>query len=246
MSWLFGNNKASSSEFGISTSSQNKVKDSIKLDEIDKKLSGTNDKIQTEMRKYKQIAQLNKKLTESYLTNYYAMIDISKLLKDYAEIFDKLSTVLKKYEQIEISPIDMEHLKSITRSKLDELNGEFNKQSSTIKSLYSKYNMSTELNKISSVDPQTKELASVVNSTMEKMKSTSVDIDRERRERDEKEKFDREERERRERKEREERERREREERERREREKSRSVNSLLRGGKKNNNKKNKLFKEIL
>jgi hypothetical protein len=233
MSWLFGNksNSSSSSEFGISTSSQNKVKDAIKLDEIDKKLSGTNDKIQAEMRKYKQIAQLNKKLTESYLTNYYAMIDVSKLLKDYAEIFDKLSAVLKKYEQIEISPIDMEHLKSITRSKLDELTGEFNKQSSTIKSLYSKYNMSTELNKISTVDPQTKELASVVNATMEKMKSTTVDIDRERKEREDRERKEREEREK---KEREERERKEREERERRD-----SSERPKFGGKKRNNKKN-------
>lgn len=166
MSWLFGSEPKKDSSFGIVTSS--KFKDAIKINEIEDKFSKTDQKIKAEIGKYKQIAALNKKLTESYVTNYYAMIDISKMLKDYSDVFDKLSDILKKYDQIEISPADIDHLKNITRSKLDELTNDFNKQSSTIKSLYAKYNMGNELTKLSGVEPLAKNVGTTVDETLSK------------------------------------------------------------------------------
>ena len=170
-SWLFGEkakeSQSGTSAFGVVSSS--KFKDSIKFNEIEQKFSKTDEKIKKEMTKYKQIALLNKKLTDSYVANYYTMIDISKLLKDYSDVFDKLSVILQKYDQIEISPVDMAHLKNITRSKLDEITGDFNKQSSSIRSLYTKFNMGPELGKLSSVEPLSKDLGTTVDDTINKL-----------------------------------------------------------------------------
>jgi predicted nucleic acid-binding Zn-ribbon protein len=176
MSWLFGSKPVTTptTTFGVVASS--KVKNAVKIDEIEKRISGTSDKLKTEMTKYKQIAALNKKLTESYVTNYYVMVDISKLLKDYSEIFDKLSVVLQKYDQIEISPIDMDHLKNITKAKLDEINGDFSKQTNNIRSLYTKYNMGSELTKLSAVDPLTKNVGSSVDDILNKLKGGSKTV----------------------------------------------------------------------
>jgi hypothetical protein len=166
MSWLFGSPKPASpaSSFGVVTDS--KFKAAVKIDEFSKQLNTTSSKLKNEVNKYKQIAALNKKLTESYVTNYTTMIDISKLLKDYAEIFDKLSVILQKYENIEISPIDMDHLKQITKEKLDQITGEFNKQSKTIGSLYTKYGMGDELRKISAVEPLAREVGMMTNAVL--------------------------------------------------------------------------------
>lgn len=172
MSWLFAEKKKNASpDFGISMG-DSKFKAAVKLNDIEEKFKKTNEKITSEATKFKNVANLNKKLTESYVQNYYVMLDISKLLKDYADVFEKLSEMLKKYDNIEISPMDMDHLKLITRAKLDELNGDFTKQSTSIRSLYSKYNMGNELNKLSAVEPLARNVGSSVDETLSKFIKT--------------------------------------------------------------------------
>lgn len=171
MSWLFSKQEETIPSFGLKVNAS-KFK-AVELKDMDDKFKVTSEKLGSEISKYKKVASLNKKLTESYLLNYKAMIDISKLLNDYAEIFNRLKEVLSKYNEIEISPVDLKHLEEITRAQMDKINTEFSQHSTKIKNLYSKYGLEDELGKLNTVDLQAREVGNLSDEALAQLRKTA-------------------------------------------------------------------------
>jgi hypothetical protein len=106
---------------------------------------------QTNIKKYKEIAEFNQHLTKSYVANLKVIVDVSELLNSYSGVFNSLKDEFAKMEEVmgrQLDKSDFEYLESLTKSKMDELNNEFAKQANGIKRLYSQYGKPEELNRI--------------------------------------------------------------------------------------------------
>lgn len=106
---------------------------------------------QNNIKKYKDIAQFNQHLTRSYVANMKVIVDVSELLNSYTSVFNSLKDEFAKMEEAmgrQLDKTDFEYLESLTKSKMEELQTEFNKQASGIKKLYAQYGKPEELNRI--------------------------------------------------------------------------------------------------
>jgi hypothetical protein len=114
--------------------------------DIGDKVVSANKKYLSEIEKYKKLVDFNKKLSGSYIGNLKVMVDVSKLLNDYATLFEILKNELSKTEQQlgTLTGKDVEHLAELTRAKLDQFNILFTDQSKKVKELYVKYDQQEE------------------------------------------------------------------------------------------------------
>ena len=142
---LFSNQKRTEPSLGVNMSLQNKSM-SKEIVEIGDKFVSTNKKYMNEIEKYKKVVEFNKKLSTSYIGNLKVMVDVSKLLNDYATLFELLKKELEKTEQSvgTLTNKDIEHLADLTRAKLEEFNEVFTGQSKKVKELYVKYDQHEE------------------------------------------------------------------------------------------------------
>lgn len=113
---------------------------------IGDKVVSANKKYLSEIEKYKKLVDFNKKLSSSYIGNLKVMVDVSKLLNDYATLFEILKNELSKTEQQvgTLTGKDVEHLAELTRAKLEQFNILFTGQSKKVKELYVKYDQQEE------------------------------------------------------------------------------------------------------
>lgn len=154
----FGNNASkTNASFGANLPVGNKAL-SAEISEVGQKFVKTNTKYRTEIDKYKKIAEFNKKLSSSYIANIHAVIDVSKLLNDYALFFNILKEEINKTEgQIgTLQTADIQYLENLTKAKLDEFSNKFIEQSEKVRGLYSKYGQEEEAKTISSAQEQLK------------------------------------------------------------------------------------------
>lgn len=149
---LFGKNDPQKT-MGINLTSNNKPL-SHEIDDIGNRFMKNNRKTKQELTKYKQVAELNKKLSYSYRQNLIVMVDISKLLNSYAAFFDLLRNELEKNERelpgFELR--DVEHIESMTRDKMQQFTQSFLQQSEKIKNLYRKYGQNDEAARIANLE----------------------------------------------------------------------------------------------
>lgn len=106
---------------------------------------------QNNIKKYKDIAQFNQHLTRSYVANMKVIVDVSELLNSYTGVFNSLKDEFAKMEEAmgkQLDKSDFEYLESLTKSKMEQLQTEFNKQANGIKKLYAQYGKPEELNRI--------------------------------------------------------------------------------------------------
>jgi hypothetical protein len=106
---------------------------------------------QNNIKKYKDIAQFNQHLTKSYVANMKVIVDVSELLNSYTGVFNSLKDEFSKMEEAmgrQLDKADFDYLETLTKSKVEELQTEFNKQSNGIKKLYAQYGKPEELNRI--------------------------------------------------------------------------------------------------
>lgn len=148
-SGLFGNSKATSVSFGANLPVGSKAL-SAEINDVGEKFSKTNKKYRDEIDKYKKIADFNKKLSSSYIANIHAMVDVSKLLNDYALFFNLLKEEIAKTEsQIgTLKTEDIQYLESLTKAKMDDFSSKFLSESDKVKILYSKYGQEQEVKNI--------------------------------------------------------------------------------------------------
>jgi hypothetical protein len=154
----FGNNASKTSvSFGANLPVGNKAL-STEISEVGQKFVKTNTKYRTEIDKYKKIAEFNKKLSSSYIANIHAIVDVSKLLNDYALFFNILKEEINKTEgQIgTLETSDIQYLENLTKAKMDEFSNKFIEQSEKVRSLYAKYGQTEEAKTISSAQEKIK------------------------------------------------------------------------------------------
>lgn len=106
---------------------------------------------QNNIKKYKDVAQFNQHLTRSYVANMKVIVDVSELLNSYTSVFNSLKDEFSKMEEVmgrQLDKADFDYLETLTKSKVEELQTEFNKQANGIKKLYAQYGKPEELNRI--------------------------------------------------------------------------------------------------
>lgn len=106
---------------------------------------------QNNIKKYKDVAQFNQHLTRSYVANMKVIVDVSELLNSYTSVFNSLKDEFSKMEEVmgrQLDKADFDYLETLTKSKVEELQSEFNKQANGIKKLYAQYGKPEELNRI--------------------------------------------------------------------------------------------------
>lgn len=152
MSIFSGLNRSSSDGFGIGITSDSKPI-AKEISDIGNRIVKNNKKAITELTKYKQVNELNRKLSQSYRENLVVMIDISRLLNSYAGFFDLLKGELERNERTlgDLELKDIENIESLTREKMDRFNNEFMNQSEKIKGWYRKYGLNDEFNRLTNL-----------------------------------------------------------------------------------------------
>jgi hypothetical protein len=152
-----GNAPSPSASFGANIPVGNKAL-SAEISEAGQKFVKANKKYRDEIDKYKKIAEFNKKLSTSYIENVHAMIDVSKLLNDYALFFNLLKEEIAKTEgQIgTLQASDIAYLENLTKSKMEEFSNRFIEESNKVKALYDKYGQDAEAKTISTAQEDIK------------------------------------------------------------------------------------------
>ncbi len=135
---------------------------SAEISEVGQKFAKTSKKYRDEIDKYKKIADFNKKLSSSYIANVQAIIDVSKLLNDYALFFNMLKEEISKTEgQIgTLQAADIQYLENLTKAKMEQFSTKFIEQSEKVRTLYNKYGQQEEAKTIGSAQES---LKTVVN-----------------------------------------------------------------------------------
>ncbi len=147
-SWFF-KPKKDSKTLGINLGAGEGIK--AEIDKMQGSIVKASKGYQNNIKKYKEIAQFNQHLTRSYVANLKVIVDVSELLNSYTGVFNSLKDEFAKMEEAmgrQLDKSDFEYLESLTKSKMDELNVEFNKQANGIKKLYAQYGKPEELDRI--------------------------------------------------------------------------------------------------
>ena len=124
------------------------------INAVGTKIVKQNQRVNSELTKYKQMSALNKKLTDSYLQNLTVMVDISKLLNSYASFFDLLRTELEKNERVlgDLQLTDVTYIENLTKEKMTAFNQEFLTQTAKVKDIYRRNGRTDEMNRISTIE----------------------------------------------------------------------------------------------
>lgn len=134
---------------GTSLSTNEDVKEEIS--KMQTSISKASNNYQNNIKKYKEVAKFNQHLTRSYMANLKVIVDVSELLNSYASVFTSLKTEFGKMDSAlgkGLDLADFEYLQNLTKSKIDDLNLQFTKQSEGLKKLYTMYGKPEELNRV--------------------------------------------------------------------------------------------------
>lgn len=112
----------------------------------------TNKKVRDEISKYREIARFNQQLSNGYIRNLEAMVDVSRVLNYYVEIFNVIKDEYKRNDEIlgnsALKTDDIAYLEKLTRNKIDDINQKFLTETEKLKKLYTQYNKQAELSKV--------------------------------------------------------------------------------------------------
>lgn len=181
LSWLFGS--SSKKENDTVKKVEEAVKDSEKIkaeiESVQGSLLKNSKHYQDNIKKYKDIAKFNQHLTRSYISNMKVMVDVSDLLNNYANVFSSLREEFTKMESALGKPLelaDFEYLENLTKTKIDALNNEFQKQSSGIKKLYAEYGQPDELNRIILAQGEVQKVIENASNTFSNLKKSTNSV----------------------------------------------------------------------
>lgn len=134
------------------------------LGEIGRRVVTTNQKYRTEIDKHKKILAINKQLSQAYVQSLYAIVDVSRLLNDFASFFSLLTTELDQTDaQLgALQKSDVRHLELLTRAQMTEFQKKFGEGSDAIKNLYLKQGMKGQAEIIDTVR---RDLDAAINAT---------------------------------------------------------------------------------
>ena len=121
------------------------------LQDLKGKVEKTMNKNKNELKNYRELTKFNENLTKSYVANLKIIVDISKLLSGYNEIFDLFKTKMAEIDQelgIPISSDDFDYMKRLTNEQMSQINDVFKKETGNLKRLYSKYGKQKEYDEV--------------------------------------------------------------------------------------------------
>lgn len=169
MSWLFG--KSDSQSFGV-LSKEGLPSD---LEAVKGSIVKTNKKYREEFSKYRDIARFNQQLSNSYIRNLEAMVDVSKVLNYYVEIINVIRDEYAKNEELLgpslLKPADISYLEKLTRSKIDELNQNFMLESEKLKKLYGQFGKNTEIARLTEAQRSLQSTTEQANATFSALRA---------------------------------------------------------------------------
>jgi hypothetical protein len=153
MSFFNFGKTAPNSSFGYKINSVDGIP--TELEAVKGNILKTNKKYREELSKYREIAKFNQQISNGYIRNLEAMVDVSRILNYYSEIFNVLRSEFEKNEQVlgtALRTSDISYLERLTKSKMDELNNKFISETERLKKLYNQYGKNEELQRV--VDAQ--------------------------------------------------------------------------------------------
>jgi hypothetical protein len=156
---FWGSKPNTSKSFGaLAVGTDNKAL-SEEIQGVGKKFGDVNEKYRTEMAKYKKIADFNKKLSASYIANIHAMVDVSKLLNEYASFFALLKEEINKADGSigTLTAEEIQYIESLTKSKIENFSSSFIEQSNKVKDLYGKFNQTSQAQALEKAQAQMSE-----------------------------------------------------------------------------------------
>ena len=150
----------SSPVLGLKLPDKNEVA-AVELKTIADKYKKRTDQIDLHIRKAAKDRELAKKLSASYIHNYYVMIDISVLLNQYADFFQNIKEILAKSDvQLEqLNAQSFQDLEKLTRQEMDKFTTKFTDQAEKVKKLFMTYNMQEQAAKLSAVPQFTSQVS---------------------------------------------------------------------------------------
>lgn len=142
----WSSSKPNASSFGVNIAGKDLP---ANLEEVKGNILKTSKKYRDEFAKYRDIAKFNQQLSNSYIRNLEAMVDVSKVLNYYVEIINVISEEYRKNQEIMgnslLKPEDISYLEKLTKSKIDELNQTFSLESDKLKKLYGQFGKTNEI-----------------------------------------------------------------------------------------------------
>lgn len=111
----------------------------------------TSKRYREELSKYRELHEFNKQVSSGYQKSLEVMVDMSRFLNYYVEIFNILKVEFEKNEKMlgpSLKIADINYLERLTRGKIDELNQRFMAESERLKKMYSENGRSEEANRI--------------------------------------------------------------------------------------------------
>ena len=101
----------------------------------------------SEIGKAQKIKDLNKNLVANFRKNLQVMVDVTNLLTSYVQLFDVIKAELVKINALvgrDANVDDISYLEQITQRQIETLQREFDKQTSSLTSLYGQYDLTAE------------------------------------------------------------------------------------------------------
>lgn len=112
----------------------------------------TSRRYREEISKYRELTKLNQHLSNGYLKNIEAMVDVTRVLNYYVEIFSLLKDEFAKNDQFlnasALKPSDIENMEKLTKGKISLLNEKFMQETEKLKKIYMQYNKTDEITRI--------------------------------------------------------------------------------------------------
>lgn len=144
MSFLFS--KTPNSSFGYKVNSMDGIPSD--LEKVKGNIIKTSKVYRDELVKYREIAAFNEQLSKGYIRNLEAMVDVSRILNYYSDIFNVLREEFEKNDKMlegsTLTASQISYLERLTKSKMDELNSKFMVESEKLKKLYTQYGQTQE------------------------------------------------------------------------------------------------------
>lgn len=124
------------------------------VDDLVNTIKASYGKYNTQMSKFQQTKELNQKLATSFKSNLQVMIDVSKLLASYTQLFEVLKTEMKKMSELigaNSDLTDLTYVSQLTQQQMGQLQTALNEQASSLSTIYTKYGMTQEASALQSL-----------------------------------------------------------------------------------------------
>ena len=132
------------------------------LDMVKQKIESTSKLAADYNKKYATLNEFNKLLTDSYIENLNALIEVSDVLTQYQSVMDIVIENLQQFDtsiSSQFRDINVEHIKDLTSRKLDKVNDFFNGEKFlSLKSLLDKHRRPEVAAALNKVDANLKNL----------------------------------------------------------------------------------------